>query len=181
MKQRLKVLHVVHDLDYGGLERLVGAIVRLIDRARFESHILTLSGFGRFAQGLESVAELHRFKAIPRLSMLWPVGLARRIRAIAPDVVHTHCGVWYKASLAARHAGVPRLVHTEHGRHHPHSWGARFCDGVAARRTAVVGAVSDALRGPLARGGGRGRPPLRVVVDGGGTPRFLPRVVARGG
>jgi len=151
MKQRLKVLHVVHDLDYGGLERLVGAIVRLIDRARFESHILTLSGFGRFAQGLESVAELHRFKAIPRLSMLWPVGLARRIRAIAPDVVHTHCGVWYKASLAARHAGVPRLVHTEHGRHYPDSWVARFRDGLAARRTDVVVAVSDALRGQLAR------------------------------
>jgi len=177
MKQRLKVLHVVHDLDYGGLERLVGAIVRLIDRARFESHILTLSGFGRFAQGLESVAELHRFKAIPRLSMLWPVGLARRIRAIAPDVVHTHCGVWYKASLAARHAGVPRLVHTEHGRHHPDSWVARFRDGLAARRTDVVVAVSDALRGQLARAVVRDRSRIRVVVNGVDTRRFRPRLV----
>src|SRR2546428_13515234 len=107
MKQRLKVLHVVHDLDYGGLERLVGAIVRLIDRARFESHILTLSGFGRFAQGLESVAELHRFKAIPRLSMLWPVGLARRIRAIAPDVVHTHRSEGRRVGKEGRSRGWP--------------------------------------------------------------------------
>src|SRR2546426_5568922 len=34
----LRVLHVVHELDFGGLEGLVGAIVRLIDRRRFDSH-----------------------------------------------------------------------------------------------------------------------------------------------
>ena len=105
--RRARLLHVVHELDYGGLERLVGAMVRLIDRTRFECHILTLSRFGRLAEGLEQYAELHRCQSIARLSMIWPRHLVRTMRAIAPDVVHTHSGVWYKASLAARHAGGP--------------------------------------------------------------------------
>src|SRR5438132_6170815 len=130
-RRRLRVLHVVHELHYGGLECLVAEMVRLIDHDRFESHILTLSNFGRFADGLEPFAQLHRFRSVPRLSMLWPRGLIRKIRAIAPDVAHIH-GAWYKASLAARHAHVPRLVYTEWGRHHPDPWIARFLDGLAA-------------------------------------------------
>ena len=168
---------MVHRLDYGGLERLVGAIVRLIDCSRFESHVLTLSEFGRFARGLEPFAGLHRFHATPRLSMMWPRGLAQRIRAIAPDVVHTHCGVWYKASLAARQAGVPRLVHTEHGRHYPDPWIARFLDGLAARRTDVVVAVSEALRRQLADTVVYDPSRIRVLLNGVDARRFQPRPV----
>ena len=81
-RRRLRVLHVVHELHYGGLECLVAEMVRLIDHDRFESHILTLSNFGRFADGLEPFAQLHRFRSVPRLSMLLPRGLIRKIRAI---------------------------------------------------------------------------------------------------
>ena len=172
---RLKVLHVVHKLDLGGLERMVGAIVRLLDPDRFESHILTLSEFGRLSEGLDQHARLHRINSVRQLSMIWPVGLIRAIRAIAPHVVHTHSGVWYKASLAARRAGVPRLVHTDHGRHYPDPWKARLLDGLAARRTDVVAAVSDALRRQMTdtlmpRPAG-----IRVIVNGVDTDRYRPR------
>jgi len=177
VKRRLKVLHVVHRLDLGGLERMVGAIVRLIDRDRFESHILTLSEFGRLAEGLEAHAELHRFTSVRGLSMIWPGGLTRAIRAIAPDVVHTHSGVWYKASLAARHAGVPRLVHTDHGRYHPDPWMARLLDGLAARRTDVVVAVSDVLRHQLQETVVPRSCRVRVVVNGVDTTRYRPQSV----
>ena len=177
MKRRLRILHVVHKLDLGGLERLVGGIVRLIDRDRFESHILTLSEFGRLAEGLDGYAQLHRFASVRRLSMIWPGGLIRAIRAIAPDVVHTHSGVWYKASLAARHAGVPRLVHTDHGRYHPDPWHARLLDGLAARRTDVVVAVSDALRRQMVETVVPRSSRVCVVVNGVDTARYRPRPV----
>src|SRR5437879_4359008 len=172
---RLKVLHVVHKLDLGGLERMVGAIVRLLDPDRFESHLLPLSEFGRLSEGLDQHARLHRINSVRQLSMIWPVGLIRAIRAIAPHVVHTHSGVWYKASLAARRAGVPRLVHTDHGRHYPDPWKARLLDGLAARRTDVVAAVSDALRRQMTdtlipRPAG-----IRVVGNGVDTDRYRPR------
>jgi len=177
MKRRLKVLHVVHRLDYGGLERLVGAIVRLIDADRFESHVLTLSDFGRLAEGLAAHAKLHRFRSIPHLSMLWPAGLISAIRALAPDIVHTHSGVWYKASLAARRAGVRRLVHTDHGRPYPDPWTARLLDGLAALRTDVVVAVSEALRKQMERTLVPRPSRIRVVVNGVDSGRFYPRPI----
>jgi glycosyltransferase involved in cell wall biosynthesis len=174
---RLRILHVVHNLDYGGLERLVGALVRLTDPARFENHILTLRDLGRFADGLEGSAVLHRQPAMHRLSMLWPVALTRTIGAISPDVVHTHSGVWYKASLAARRAGVPRLVHTDHGRQYPDPWVARTLDQLAARRTDVVVAVSEQLARQLAHGVVREPGRIRVVTNGVDTDRFRPLAV----
>src|SRR5947208_2054147 len=174
---RLRVLHMVSGLAYGGLECLVAAMVRLSDHDRFETHVLTLGEFGAFAEGLEAFAQLHRFRTVPGLSMVWPGGLIRKIRAIAPDVVHTHSGVWYKASLAARHAGVRRLVHTDWGRLYPDAWTTRFLDGLAARRTDVVVAVSDALRRQLAETVVPDPSRIRVVVNGVDTHRFRPRAV----
>ena len=177
MTRRVRVLQVVHKLDYGGLERLVGAIVRLLPAERFESHILTLSDFGRFAEGLAAHAQLHQHRSVPHLSMLWPRGLIRTIRALAPDAVHTHSGVWYKASLAARRAGVRRLVHTDHGRPYPDSLKDRLLDGLAARRTDVIVAVSDALRRQMAETLVPRPSRIRVVVNGIDTRRFQPRAV----
>ena len=177
MTRRLRILHVVHRLDYGGLERLVGALVQLLPPDRFESHILTLSDFGRFAEGLGARAQLHQDRSLPSLSMLWPRRLTRTIRAIAPDVVHTHSGVWYKASLAARRAGVPRLVHTDHGRRHPDSFLGRLLDGLGARRTDVVVAVSEALRRQMQETLVPRPTNIRVVVNGIDTDRFRPRSV----
>jgi len=175
--RRLRILHVVHKLDYGGLERLVGALVERLPRDRFENHILTLSDFGRFAEGLAGHAQLHQERSLRHWSMIWPRGLTRTIRALAPDVVHTHSGVWYKTSLAARRAGVPRLVHTDHGRPYPDSLAGRLLDGLGARRTDVVVAVSEALRRQMAATLVPRPAEIRVVINGIDTRRFQPRSV----
>ena len=177
MTRRLKILHVVHKLDYGGLQRLVAALVQLLPPDQFESHILTLSDFGRFAEGLAAHAQLHQDRSLPHLSMIWPRRLTRTIRALAPDVVHTHSGVWFKASLAARRAGVPRLVHTDHGRPYPDSLPGRLLDGLAARRADVVVAVSDALRLQMTETLIPRPSRIRVVVNGIDTDLFRPQSV----
>src|SRR5690606_5018244 len=171
---RTRVLHVIQNLNYGGMERLLADLVRRIDRTRFESRVLVLQYFGRFADGLGDVATLHRAPPMSKGSMIWPRALARRIRAIRPDVVHTHSGVWYKASLAARLAGVPLVVHTEHGRQSPDPWLARWVDGLASRRTDVVvavsGSVAEQLRARVVRRGCR----VEVVENGVDTDLHAP-------
>lgn len=175
MKRRIRVLHAIQNLNYGGMERLLADIVRRVDPERFESHVLALSYLGRFAEGLEQHAELHLADPLPRYSMLWPGPLIRQLRRIAPDVVHTHSGVWYKVSLAARRADVPRLLHTEHGRHVPDPWSTRLIDGLAAHRTDVVVAVSAPLREQLARTVVRNGTPITVVPNGVDTELHQPR------
>ncbi|MBK9692200.1 MAG: glycosyltransferase [Gemmatimonadetes bacterium] len=117
--QRVRVLHVALDLHAGGLERLVADLIRRGDHGRFEYHLLVLRFLGRFGEGLHPYATLHVAPPMGRLSMLHPAALRRQIEAIAPDVIHTHSGVWYKVARAIHGLGRPPLVHTDHGRERP--------------------------------------------------------------
>ena len=150
-RRRIRLLHVVQSLNWGGMERVISDLITRTDADRFELHLLCLQYLGRFAEGLDRVAQLHVAEPMTRFSILHPRGLTATIRGIAPDLVHTHSGVWYKASLAARRAGVHSLVHTEHGRRNPDLWSDRLFDGAAARRTDVVVAVSERLTRELPR------------------------------
>ena len=171
--RRTRVLHVVQNLNYGGMERVLADIVCLADRDLFESHVLCLQYLGRYSEGLEGYAGLHLSPPLGRLSMVWPGRLIHKMRRIAPDVVHTHSGVWYKASLAARRAGVHRVVHTEHGRAHFDPWTHRVVDGLAARRTDTVVAVSDVLAEYMTRALHL-RDRVRVVRNGVDTEHYRP-------
>jgi len=173
--RRLRVLHVIQNLNYGGMERLLADLVRCIDADRFESHVLVLEYFGRFAEGLDEFAALHQAAPMSRFSMIWPRALANQIRAIKPDVVHTHSGVWYKGSLAARIARVPLVIHTEHGRAVPDPWVARQVDGLAARRTDYAVAVSSAVAELLRERVVRGRCRIEIVLNGVDTAYHAPR------
>jgi glycosyltransferase involved in cell wall biosynthesis len=110
-----------------------------------------------------------------RASMVWPRSLARQIRAIDPDVVHSHTGVWYKATLAARLAEVPRVVHTEHGRPNPDRLKGRLIDRLGAGRCDVVVAVSAPLALHLARALAIPRRKLVVIPNGVDTQTYQPR------
>jgi glycosyltransferase involved in cell wall biosynthesis len=173
--KRLRVLHVIQNLNYGGMERLFADIVRLLDPARFESHVMVMEYLGRFGLGLESHATIHQAASLPRWSMLHPGPLIRQIKAIAPDVIHSHSGVWFKVSLAGRRAGVPRIVHTEHGRRSPDPLVDRALGRLAARRTDVVVAVSAALEEHLAHHVVGDASKLVVLENGVDTDLHRPR------
>lgn len=149
--KRLRVLHVVLDLQAGGLERVVADLISRLDSTRFELHLLALRFLGRYAEGLESYCGLHISPPLSRWTMIWPRSLAAELRRIAPDILHTHSGVWYKASLAARLSGIPCIVHTDHGRHFPDPLTTRAIDNLASRFTNAVVAVSEPLAEHLAR------------------------------
>ena len=149
--RRVRVLHIIQNLNYGGMERVLFDLVSRSDRHRFEMHVLCLEYLGRFSEGLDSAAELHVASPMSRLSLIRPRALSRQISSIAPSVVHTHSGVWYKGSLAAKLANVPMIVHTEHGRQQPDSLHSRVVDGMAARRTDAIVAVSQRLARDLPR------------------------------
>jgi glycosyltransferase involved in cell wall biosynthesis len=171
---RLRVLHMVGNLHYGGAERLLFEALRFSDASSIENHVLTLQFVGRFGEGLERYARMHEAPPMSRFSMLRPRSLARVIARIAPDVVHTHSGVWYKGSLAARMARVPWLVHTDHGRANPDPWLSRRLDAAASGRTDVVIAVSETVAEQLRRRVVRRPESVHVVPNGVDVDAFAP-------
>jgi glycosyltransferase involved in cell wall biosynthesis len=167
-------MQIVQNLNYGGAERLIFEMLRRSDQSGFESHVLILQYAGRFAAGLELHATVSIAEPMGSFSLLRPVSLARTIAAVRPDVVHTHSGVWYKAARAARMAGVPWLIHTDHGRAAPDPWLSRMMDGAASRHTDVVVAVSDAVAHLLRTTVVRWPERVRVIPNGVDVTTFLP-------
>lgn len=113
----IRVVHVVNQLDMGGMEKLLVEIARHADRDRFALHFVSLAGRGVLTEEIESlgweVTSLgDRLGLRPGL-MVQLAGLFRRLRA---DVVHTHnTRPLLYAGPAARLAGVRKVIHTRHG------------------------------------------------------------------
>jgi glycosyltransferase involved in cell wall biosynthesis len=156
------------------MERLLHDLAKALPERGFEVDIVVVEGFGRFALGLEKITRLHQVPAMSKLSLFYPGELVRILRQIEPDIVHSHAGVWYKASRAARLAGVPVVIHTEHGRRVPDRVTDRLIDNLASRNTDTVIAVSEALAEILRRRVVNDPSRVRVMVNGVDVDRLRP-------
>lgn len=141
----VRVAHVIQNLNYGGMEKVLNSLAQRLPAHGIEVHVVVLQYLGRFADGLEGAVTFHQVPPMPRWSLLHPGQLITRLRTIAPDLVHSHTGVWLKAARGARLAGVGAVVHTEHGRPSPVPLSDRLIDNLASRWTDRVIAVSEPL------------------------------------
>jgi sugar transferase (PEP-CTERM/EpsH1 system associated) len=115
---RVRVVHLVTSLNVGGLERVVLDLCRFLDRDRFDPRVLCLREAGslapRFAElgiPVESLDCPERAKGRTLLRLL------RRLRALRPQVVHSHnLSSNFFGAVAGRLARVPLVLHTKHGR-----------------------------------------------------------------
>ena len=108
--RRLRVLHLVRNLNYGGMERLIHDLARLADGDAFDVHVMALDYVGRFGQGLAGVAQVHLAGRMEPWSLVRPGALAACIRRISPDVV-----ALFRAADGPGHHRHAGLVHATHG------------------------------------------------------------------
>jgi glycosyltransferase involved in cell wall biosynthesis len=119
---RLRICHVITQLELGGAQQNTLHTVAHLDRQRFEVGLVAgrggiLDGEARAIADLdlrwvpELVREIHPLKDTAAL-----IRLVAILRAMKPHLVHTHSS---KAGIlgrwAAHLAGVPAVVHTIHG------------------------------------------------------------------
>lgn len=140
----IRVCHVSLGLNTGGLERLLVDFARFHDPEQTEMQFVALRDVGQPAVEIREcgsvVHELQarggRFNSIRRLAKLF--------REIQPDIVHTHNAYpHFHATLAARWAGVPGVVHTRHGQRYGESWRLRWEFRLASRFADQIVAVSE--------------------------------------
>jgi glycosyltransferase involved in cell wall biosynthesis len=154
----MRVLHVITGLLAGGAEQQLRLLVR---HTRHQADVATLYNRGLIADGIEAdgtrVVDL-RMRSNRDLSGLWR--LVRLMRAGRYEVVHVHL---YRACIygriAARIAGVPVVVTTEHslGEHQiegrPKTRGVQALYLATDRLSKVTVAVSEAVRERLVEWG----------------------------
>lgn len=171
---QLRILHVVWDLNQGGLERLVGEMVKRMKAPGLEFDVVSLGSFGSLATGLDSFARMHLLGRQGKLSILAPLKLARLIRRIEPHVVHVHSGTWFKGAYAARLAGVSRVIFTDHGRLPDASAADLALDRLAVRLTSDIAAVSPWLREFIVSRLGAREDRTHLIRNGVDTDHFSP-------
>jgi glycosyltransferase involved in cell wall biosynthesis len=167
------VAHVTLGLEVGGQEKLLVEFARHADRARFDLVFVSLSTRGPLAADIEACG--WPVVALDEPDGLRP-GLALRLawlfRRERVAVVHTHDDrPLIYAPLAARLAGVRRIVHTRHGCSFGASARRLFLTRLAALLTDHVVCVSeDAAHQSVRLGFPTGK--VRTIWNGVDTGRF---------
>ena len=172
----MKIVHVITRMILGGAQENTLLTCEGLHARGHEVTLITGPAIGPEGELLSRaraggyrviVVEAMRREINPWRDWLAGRCLARRLRELAPDVVHTHSS---KAGILARHAAAGlrrrmpnlKIVHTIHGLpFHPHEewWKNRLyvcLERRAARRTHAIVSVADAMtRQALAAGVGR--------------------------
>lgn len=149
----LRVLHTITGMRTGGAERLVVAAASGLPRAEFESAVCCLAERGPLADEAERAGvPVWCIGAFPGLRHPFAFRrLVRTIRSFRPHIVHTHLqSANLYGRLAARVAGVPIIVATEHNVYASKPWRYILVERMLARRTQALVAVSSEVRRSLA-------------------------------
>lgn len=116
VERRRRVIHVLPTLYPGGAERLVFELVKRLPECGFDASAIAVYGGGELARDFQEAGLAHQV-----LGRRGPFNCAAffrlwsEFRRSRPDIVHGHLlgsDMW--ARLAARAAGVPLVVSTEH-------------------------------------------------------------------
>jgi len=174
---RLRVRMALPTLARAGMEIVAARLAISLTEKGHDVGVACLEASGPIAE--ELVAAGVTVDVVPT------PGLATNLRAPAliawlaghrPDVVHTHSGAWLKAARAARAAGVPAVVHTEHGLLDREPWYSDFLKRRAAAATSAVVTVSDALRSYLLQSTRLSPSKVRTISNGIDTRAFSPEL-----
>lgn len=178
----VEVVHLVSSLNVGGQEMVILSLVEAMDRTRFRSRVICLHERGALAPRAEAMGIPVEVIGGDGLGLVSTARrLARRLRALRPDVLHTHNPAPHQVgALARRLARVPVLIHTKHGRNFFYRRLEQWAERVAGRWSDLVVPVSrDAA--DVARADDR-VPAARIrVIHNGVTLGAAPSRPRRGG
>src|SRR6516162_9526389 len=127
---RVRVVHLVLTLNIGGLEKVVYDLAHCVDRESFDVRVLCLAEIGDLGPAFQQIEVPVESLDVHRLGTLKGIAiLARKLRQLRPDVLHTHNAAPHiVGTLAARWAGVPAVVHTRHGAHRFAGWKSQIAN-----------------------------------------------------
>lgn len=115
-KKRIKIIHIIGRLDYGGAERLLLDICRKLDKSVFDVSVLALQGTGRLEQKfVEAGISVETLNKKQRFNLSFINKVKVFLEAEKPDIVHTHLFVAdFYGGQAALRAKVPVIISTKH-------------------------------------------------------------------
>ena len=118
-ERRIRVIRIISTLAIGGVQSMLLNTLPYFDRERFELRVICTDRNGKLARILrEQGVPVELVKVNGRLNPFHVWRLARRLRALRPDIVHTHMYASNITGVAAAHwARVPVILSHIHSAH----------------------------------------------------------------
>ena len=181
---RTRICHIIHRLDYGGLENGLVNLINRLPHDRFDHAIVCLTGStdfrDRIARSDVPVLEIGKRlgKDISAYARVW-----RALRHLRPDVVHTRNLPALDMLPVARAAGVRRLLHSEHGldvleldgQSRRYAWLRRATRPLVAHHITVSNDLANWLQSNV----GVTQARISVIYNGVDVDRFSPTARSR--
>lgn len=171
----IRVMHLVYRFGVGGMELGVTKLVNSLDGERVCSSICSSCPGDDLKTQLRPGVRLFELNRRDGNDPLFVAQLYRLLRRERPDVLHTHSwGTLLEGLIAARLAGVPTIVHGEHGtlqtrgrniRVQRWTWGR--VDRLLSVSSRLAERISHQIGFPLDR--------IQVIRNGVDLDRFTPR------
>jgi len=173
MNKPLKVAHLVNNVGPAGKEVGIVKIMRHFDPQRVESSLVVLNEVHRHGGMNYDGLDLIHLKIPKGNSIKVPLQLRDLFRERKFDIIHTHSwGTLLEGILGARFAGVPVVIHGEHGTF-PQKPLHLFIQNFFWRWADQVLSVSDELRKKLADRTGFPAKRIKVILNGVDEKRFF--------
>ncbi|KAF0221830.1 MAG: Glycosyl [Geobacteraceae bacterium] len=113
---RLRILHILHSLQVGGLENGVVNLINRLDPERFTHEICCIAEAGPMTERFTRLVPVHVIGKGSGADHLLPLKIARVVRRVRPHIVHTRNWGTIDGVLGGWLGGVRRIIHGEHGR-----------------------------------------------------------------
>jgi len=139
MRNRLRIVHLLHSFSTGGMEKGIASLVQHT-HGEFEHIIICLTTSGASEKMLPGGTQVISLNKPPGNSLSFIFRLARLLKQLGPDVVHTRNWGGLDGIISARLAGIRAIVHGEHG------WGMDDPMGQNTKRRVIRRVLSGFVR-----------------------------------
>lgn len=174
---RIKLTHLVLDMDLGGLQRMISQMVPAMDQDKFDINVVCMNRKGCFADQLQSsgfsVTLLQKNQK--RADVWYPIRLAYYLRKHEVDILHMHTGSFIFGALAGKLAFIPATVFTEHGRDLVDHPVRQAEDRIAVKLVDSIVPVSGNLKDILAERTKALRRKMTTIINGIAAELFAHR------
>ena len=89
MADPIRILHVVHSLEPGGMEHVLTTVAQHLAPRGFDVHVCCLEDAGQLAERLPE-DHIHPIRRDPGFRLSTIQAVRRQIRELRPDLIHTH-------------------------------------------------------------------------------------------
>jgi sugar transferase (PEP-CTERM/EpsH1 system associated) len=127
VEQPRLVVHLVHQLDVGGLENGLINLIRHMPPERYRHTIVCLKDYTEFhAHIKERGVDIISLNKREGKDFGHYMRMYKTLRALQPDLIHTRNLCGFEGQLVAALAGIKMRVHGEHGRDMSDLYGKRL-------------------------------------------------------